>query len=112
MASEESVNSHKAHMSKYLSQFTGDQKSTSKIISEDKFMKIVDHVKSSYGKVDPKLCWWAKNKNMLFLKIPHNLGITFYSKNVQIPRLQLTYIIPLSVPQDFVKCIYAQQTEG
>ena len=42
-------------MSKYLSQFTGEQKSTSKIISEDMFIKIVDHLKNPDGKVDPKL---------------------------------------------------------
>ena len=63
MASEESVNSYKAHMSKYLSQFTGKQKSTSKIISEDKFIKIVDHLKNPDGKVGPKLHWMAKKKN-------------------------------------------------
>ena len=80
-------------MSEYLSQFTGEKKSTSKIISEDKFIKIVDHLKNPDGKVDPKLCWWAKNKNMQLPKLPHNLGITFYSKNAQIARSCLTHLL-------------------
>ena len=63
MASEESVNSHKEHMSKCLSQFTGEQKSTSKIISRDKFIKIIGHWKNPDGKVDPKLHWWAKQEH-------------------------------------------------
>ena len=80
MASEETINFHKAHMSKHLSQFTGEQKSTTKIISEDKFIKIVDHLKSPDGMVDLKLHWWAQIKNMQFPKLPHDLEITFFQK--------------------------------
>ena len=79
-------------MPKNLSQFTGNQNSTSKIISEDTFIKILDHLKNPEGKVDPKLHWWAKNKGMHFLKLLWDLGITFYSKDKQIPRFCLTYI--------------------
>ena len=75
------MTSEESHMSKYLSQFTGEQKSTCKIISEDKFIKIVYHLKNHLLFINIHYTYFF---NWLFIifnyVLPRDLGITFIPK--------------------------------